>query len=116
MLIEHCKSDPLKETCGLVFGEGKIVRNILPAMNISKEPDAYIIDPHSTAHIFDHDFIGTYHSHRQIPAVPSSIDVSTANLPGKYYIIYSLKHEQLRSWIWTGYKFVGAPIFIKKFI
>ncbi len=108
-LISHCKLDPTKESCGLLFGEGKMVDDFHPAINMSEDPHAYTVDPESTLQLFDKKFLGVYHSHIFIPPVPSNIDLQQANLPGKYYIIYSLKYNQLRSWLFTGKNFVAVP-------
>ena len=111
-IITHCRSDQSKESCGLIFGNN-IINSIIKGKNLSKYNHAYTIDPETTIHVFDKDFKGIYHSHINIPAIPSTIDYDKANMPGKFYLIYSLKYDQLIAYKWDGKTFLKEPIQIE---
>ncbi len=113
-IASHAQADHPEECCGLMLGvvgeDGrKIVRELLPISN-EREADArrnrFLIGPMEMLRGERHarslglDIVGIYHSHPDVPAVPSQFDLEHA-WPVYSYIIVTATATgagPLRSW------------------
>lgn len=113
-IARHAETDHPEECCGLLLGtfgdEGrKVVQDLLPISN-AREAEArrnrFLIGPvemlRGERHARDRglDIVGIYHSHPDVPAVPSQFDLDHA-WPVYSYIIVSVSAagaSELLSW------------------
>lgn len=110
---KHCKKNSEEESCGYIFGNG-IIAEIAEGKNLDKSSGVYTIDPETTfKSVFRDDFKGVYHSHMG-EAIPSGIDVNRKKHKDKYYLIYSLAKDEIRSYLWDGKKFTEEKVEIIK--
>lgn len=81
------------EACGLLAGEGGVVRKVYPAENILHSPVEYQMDPERQVEIMleieaaGWELSGIYHSHPSGPPTPSPTDVARAYYPDSIYLI-----------------------------
>jgi proteasome lid subunit RPN8/RPN11 len=119
-LVDHCKMSSSIETCGVlagvIQGRSRIVKRIFKTRNVLGSSSAYQIDAEELLQIFlqaERDSIkvlGFYHSHPFWSAKPSGVDASSAHYPGYSYLIYSVPEDDLKSYIWSGDKFVPERV------
>lgn len=95
-MLEHARSEPLIECCGLLAGRDGIVTHIFPATNALASATAYEIAPRELFHLFRTvrerglTHLGQYHSHLASDNSPSPTDVEQAGYPDHAYFIISL--------------------------
>ena len=114
-IATHAQAEHPNECCGLMLGVlddtgRKIVRELLPISN-EREPDArrnrFLIGPTEMLRGERHartrglDIVGIYHSHPDVPAVPSQFDLDHAWPVYSYVIVTSTATTpgDLRSWV-----------------
>lgn len=97
-IVEHCKGEYPKESCGIIAGKEKRVTKIYRMKNVSENPEiCYFMEPKEQIKIFkemrqlETELIGIYHSHSNSPAYPSQRDIDLAHYAEASYIIISLK-------------------------
>lgn len=85
------------ECCGVLFGQGGLVRRAHPTSNVLHSPVAFEVEPLEllnallAAEAEGLDVVGYYHSHPASPAYPSPTDVRfSAGWPGAVHLIVSL--------------------------
>ncbi|HID08174.1 MAG TPA: hypothetical protein EYP10_13630 [Armatimonadetes bacterium] len=115
-IVEHAQLTYPYECCGLLVGRqiefGWEVVRAFPATNMNKERqrDRYEIDPYTimtvemNARKQNWELIGAYHSHPDVPAIPSPTDAQLA-WKGYVYVIASIKHGRdasMRAWVYHG--------------
>jgi proteasome lid subunit RPN8/RPN11 len=92
-IVAHVESERPNEACGLLGGEGGIVRKVYPGENILHSPVAYEMDPRRQVEIMVEiesagwELSGIYHSHPGGPPVPSPTDVARAYYPESIFVI-----------------------------
>ncbi len=92
-MVAHVEAERPDEACGLLAGEGGVVRKVYPAENILHSPVAYQMDPQRQVEIMleieaaGWELSGIYHSHPGGPPVPSPTDVARAYYPDSIYLI-----------------------------
>ena len=92
-IIAHVRAERPNEACGLLAGEGGVVRKVYPAENILHSPVQYQIDPKRQVEIMleieaaGWELSGIYHSHPGGPPAPSPTDVARAYYPDSIYLI-----------------------------
>jgi proteasome lid subunit RPN8/RPN11 len=99
-ILEHVKSSPEIEVCGLVGGIDKNATTVYRVKNIAEKPNRrFLMDPKEQINVMrkmreaDETLWGIYHSHPETPAIPSSIDLNMAAYPDVIYLIASLYED-----------------------
>src|SRR5579864_1036168 len=95
-MLEHARSEPRIECCGLLAGRDGVITHIFPAANALASATAYEIAPPELFRLFKtlraegliH--LGHYHSHLSTENVPSPTDIEQAGYPDHAYFIVSL--------------------------
>ena len=119
-IVAHSKSESPLEACGILIGSKKgatlTVKEVHKTENILKSSTKYQIDPKTQLEIFldadkkDLEVIGFYHSHPFYDADYSSTDLSSANYPDHLYLIYSIKDNEFKCFLWNGERFDSEHI------
>jgi proteasome lid subunit RPN8/RPN11 len=97
-MLDHLEKSLPHEGCGLMAGRDDRVHRIYTIDNRLASPSAYEMDPQQQLEamldIEDRgwDLLAIYHSHPDGPAVPSTVDLSTAYYPEAAYVIVSFFH------------------------
>jgi [CysO sulfur-carrier protein]-S-L-cysteine hydrolase len=94
-MLDHARSIPAEECCGLLAGANGIISRIFPAQNALASPTAYEIAPREIFQLLrlmreerlDH--LGIYHSHPKGENAPSQSDIAQAFYPEAAYFIIS---------------------------
>ncbi len=92
-IVAHVEAERPNEACGLLAGEGGVVRKVYPAENILHSPWEYQMDPTQQVRVMLEieaarwELSGIYHSHPGGPPVPSPTDVARAYYPDSLYLI-----------------------------
>ena len=95
-MLEHARSEPRIECCGLLAGRDGVITHIFPAANALASATAYEIDPRELFRLFKTlraeglTHLGHYHSHVASENVPSPTDIEQAGYPDHTYFIVSL--------------------------
>jgi [CysO sulfur-carrier protein]-S-L-cysteine hydrolase len=101
----HCMPE---EACGLLAGEGEMVKAIFPVTNRLHSPFRFEMDHKEQLDLFNLieksqlEMIGIYHSHPVGPAHPSLTDIDSFSYPGVAYLIWSFATE---TWTVQGFYF-----------
>lgn len=112
-MIKHAKVESPNECCGLLAGEGELVKEIYKIQNIPvTDPSVldlkvpidrrfrYVMDPKEQISAFKKmrkngtEMLAIYHSHPESPAYPSATDIRLAFYPDTHYLIISLENEE----------------------
>ena len=107
-IVAHVEAGRPNEACGLLGGEGGVVRKVYPAENILHSPVEYQMDPKRQVEIMleieasGWELNGIYHSHPGGPPVPSLADVAQAYYPDSIYVILA---PQAATGEWRGRAF-----------
>ncbi len=95
-MSEHASSDPGRECCGLLAGQGGVVTEALAARNVAGDPArSYEIAPEEIVRLMKKfraqnlEFLGIYHSHPTGENEPSARDVEQAYYSEAAYFILS---------------------------
>lgn len=87
-------ASPDREVCGLLFGTGEAILDVVPADNVSGHPaDSFELDPIAllaaarTERAGGRCILGHYHSHPGGIAHPSPRDAAAAGEPGRIWLI-----------------------------
>ena len=92
-IVAHVHAEQPNEACGLLAGEGGVVRKVYPTENILHSPVEYQMDPTQQVRLMleieaaGWELSGIYHSHPGGPSVPSPTDVARAYYPDSTYLI-----------------------------
>ena len=98
-MLQHARSQPSAECCGLLAGHGGVINAIFPAVNTLASPTAYEIAPRELFALFrrmreEHfEHLGIYHSHPAGENKPSARDIEQAFYPETAYFIISPKFD-----------------------
>ena len=98
-LLQHARSQPEIESCGLLAGAQETITDLLPARNVLNSPTAFEIAPEELFSLFRTmrasglRLLGIYHSHPRGPNVPSPRDIERAYYPQVAYFIVSPRLE-----------------------
>ncbi len=114
-IARHSKKESPFEACGILVGvkddNARVVKKIYRTKNILKSSVRYQIEPEEQLKIFLEadkkklEIMGFYHSHPFHDAQVSSIDQSSANYPNCVYLIYSIRDNAFKCFLWTEGKF-----------
>lgn len=107
-IIRRCVDSYPYETAGLMLGKDNIVFEALHLRNVHEDDHRvrYRLDPmeyyaaEKTAEAKGYEVLGVYHSHPDVPAVPSQYDLQYALPPWSYLIVSvtSGKHLGYNGW------------------
>lgn len=95
-MLDHARSEPRIECCGLLAGRSGVITHIFPAANALASAKAYEIAPQQLFQLFKTlrkeglTHLGHYHSHLATENVPSPTDIEQAGYPDHAYFIVSL--------------------------
>ena len=95
-MLEHARSEPRIECCGLLAGRDGAITHIFPASNALASAKAYEIAPAELFRLFKTlraeglNHLGHYHSHLHTENFPSPTDIEQAGYPDHAYFIVSL--------------------------
>jgi len=98
-ILDHAKSEPLTECCGLLAGHDAIIDTIVRARNSLESATVYEISPKELFRLFREmreqglTHLGQYHSHLSSHNVPSPTDIEQAGYPDQAYFIVSLRPD-----------------------
>ncbi|MFH1347510.1 MAG: M67 family metallopeptidase [Candidatus Margulisiibacteriota bacterium] len=117
-IVEHARSAPKHEACGLLAGRNGEVERVYKMTNTSESPETcYSMDPNEQLKVMKEirkqglEMVGIFHSHPSSPAYPSEKDVELAFYEDAVYVIVSLKGAEP---VFRGFKIVGGKIFEEK--
>ncbi len=95
-MLQHVRSDCVRECCGLLAGREGIIAHVFPATNTAARPEAlYEIAPKEIfhrmreMHAAELELLGIYHSHPNGSNEPSPRDIECAYYPETPYLIIS---------------------------
>ena len=98
--MAHARESTPRECCGLLFGDGEVVDNLVRGRNVHPTPETrYEIDPAQLREAIagnddsDRLLVGIYHSHPRTEPRPSDFDVANARWPAQVYVLASLRAE-----------------------
>jgi len=118
-VLNHARSNPNEECCGLLAGRHDVIAQAFPAQNVAEHPaTAYEIAPKELFHIMREiraaglELIGIYHSHPKGDNQPSPRDVERAYYPDAAYFIVSpradapepIRAYSIRDGRWTQFE------------
>jgi proteasome lid subunit RPN8/RPN11 len=98
-MLQHARSQPGAECCGLLAGHGGIITASFPAENALASATAYEIAPRELFALFRRireerlDHLGIYHSHPAGENKPSARDIEQAFYPEAAYFIISPQRD-----------------------
>jgi proteasome lid subunit RPN8/RPN11 len=99
-ILQHARSSPDHETCGLLAGATSVITHFFLTENASPTPSTnYEIAPRDLFRILRElraanlDLLGIYHSHPASDNSPSPTDIASAYYPETPYIIVSPRPE-----------------------
>jgi len=99
-IISHCREVYPKEACGILAGEGSVVRRVYKMRNIEESPISYVMDSKEQFTVMkriekeDLEMVAIYHSHPDLDAYPSQRDIELAFYPDSIYVIVSLAAQE----------------------
>jgi proteasome lid subunit RPN8/RPN11 len=94
-MLQHARSEPRIECCGLLAGRDGVITAIFPAKNALASATAYDIAPRDLFDLFRTmreqglAHMGIYHSHPSTENAPSARDIEQAYYPDQVYFILS---------------------------
>ena len=94
-IVAHARGARPAECCGLLLGRGTAVAEAVRTLNVSADPNRFLIDPqaHIAARREARDrgiqVLGFYHSHPHSPPDPSVTDLAEASYPEYLSLIVS---------------------------
>lgn len=94
-ILEHARSNPGLECCGLLAGKAASITHIFPARNVLASSTAYEIASAELFALFREtraaglECTGIYHSHPRGDNTPSGTDLKLAYYPDAAYFIVS---------------------------
>ncbi len=92
-LLSHGRSAYPDEACGILAGEGNVVKVMYEATNSESSPVSYMLEPQEQFRIMKEirekglRMVAIYHSHPFAPPYPSQKDINLAFYPDAAYII-----------------------------
>ena len=106
-MVAHARSDAPNECCGLLIGQGRLVRFAVPLSNVDPRPAVgFRVDP--AEHIAVRrivrrltpklSIVGVYHSHPRGPAVPSARDIAECHYPDWIFVIVGRDGRSVRAY------------------
>jgi proteasome lid subunit RPN8/RPN11 len=102
--VMHARQMRPDEACGLLLGDGRVVKAVKAMTNANPSPVSYSLEPGEQLKAMKEaeagglSLMGIYHSHPSSPAMPSLTDIERAffpgtrepNFPGAAYVIIGL--------------------------
>jgi proteasome lid subunit RPN8/RPN11 len=82
-----------EEACGILAGQGAVVRQVYFVENIRHSPVAYEMDGPEQVRVMleietrNLELVGIFHSHPHGPPIPSATDIELAYYPEAVYVI-----------------------------
>jgi proteasome lid subunit RPN8/RPN11 len=95
-IINQARGELPNEACGLLTGNGDVVKKSYAMINTDNSPEHFSFDPKEQFAVLKESrakgqkIIANYHSHPETPARPSEEDLRLALDPDIIYIIISL--------------------------
>ncbi len=92
-IISHGKSAYPYEACGILAGEGNVVKAMYEAVNAESSPVSYMLEPGEQFRIMKEirekgmRMLAIYHSHPLAPPYPSQKDINLAFYSDAAYVI-----------------------------
>jgi proteasome lid subunit RPN8/RPN11 len=112
-LRAHAEEEAPNECCGVLVFEDDVAERYVRGRNRLESPYRYEleIDP-AVWFLEDEGYeLAVFHSHPETEPRPSRTDRERAGLwAGRPFLIYGLKHDDLRAWIVTREEAVELPL------
>lgn len=95
-LLAHGRAGYPQETCGILGGQGGVVREFYPMTNLDQSREHFMMDPKEQFAVAKDlrakglVIVAVYHTHPDTPARPSEEDIRLAKMPGVATVILSL--------------------------
>lgn len=92
-MVGHVRARWPEEACGLLAGQGEVVRQVYLIENIRHSPVEYELHPTEQVRAMlemearGWELVGIFHSHPHGPPTPSATDVALAYYPEAVYVI-----------------------------
>ena len=92
-ILKHCQEEYPNEACGILAGEGNVVKAIYEAINVESSPVSYMLDPKEQFRIMKEirekgmRMVAIYHTHPLAPSYPSQKDINLAFYSDAAYVI-----------------------------
>src|SRR5262245_15889291 len=92
-MLAYVRANSPEEACGLLAGQGEIVRQVYFVENIRHSPVAYEMNAVEQVRAMVEleargwEVVGIFHSHPHGPPVPSQTDIELAYYPEAVYVI-----------------------------
>ncbi len=89
-MVEYALREMPNECCGVLLGQKKTIRRVVPMRNSPPFPDSYFMDPDQQNAVFSEmekrreTLMGIYHSHPDGPVHPPGVDLQLAFYPGVF--------------------------------
>ena len=118
-ILDHARSRPDLEVCGLLGAVAGAIKSYYPVDNIADQPQqAFLMDPagqlRAMRSMREHGetMAGIFHSHPLTAARPSLRDRREARYANVYYFIASLQHPDpdLNCFLFDGRDFHAVPL------
>jgi proteasome lid subunit RPN8/RPN11 len=113
-IYEHCDREYPNEACGILAGKDGRVLKVYSLASEKTSPISYHVDSKEHFRVLQEmreagmGLVGIYHSHPDVPAFPSSIDVELAYYPEAVYAIVTLLDRMVP--VIKGYTIVSGNV------
>jgi proteasome lid subunit RPN8/RPN11 len=99
-ILSHCRHGLPYEACGLIFGEGREAKQVVPMRNAARSTTFYTLDPAEQLKAMEDareaglDLVGIFHSHPVTRPYPSKTDIDFAGFwEDCWFLIASFRND-----------------------
>jgi proteasome lid subunit RPN8/RPN11 len=112
-VLQHIDRCYPEEACGLLVGQGRLIRDMLPIENVLHSKELFRMEPQAQYQAFEwmetqqYDLIGIFHSHPDGPPGPSERDIQEYAYPDAYMMICS-PADKPKDWQIRAYRIING--------
>lgn len=120
-MLDHARTRPRYEVCGLLGGKDGLIQNYYPVDNIAEDRRrSFLMDPDGQLRVIrlmrdcGESMNGIFHTHPFSPALPSARDLSEARYPNVYYLIMSFMRSvpDISAFWYDGLEFENVSLIV----